>query len=544
MEKHTQRNKILGSCGGVMFVVIGALVVLSVLGAVISRLTGSGGGTEIQENRFDGAYYAAYSGLEYLQYAEQNLDLSYADLSDFVSKINAASPYTLPSGVGQFQIVIAPVAGSTTKYTVASLIGSTVGGSSATRESSFVLKYLGERTFASSQPSPNRASKYVTFAPAAKMSIDGASDIIGDIYAKSLKSKMVVIDGSVTVVDDADLNFKTIVNGKLCSGGDVSLDQSSVSGDINVQGNVIMKFASSVGGSAFVGGSYSSDGDVVISGDLNVGKLTCGATEFGFSNEYSGDVFSAGNIKFSGSSSTVLQNAYSGDTITLSWGSTIKKVAVAKIVKKNEGSVGSMIETTSYPPNIAPKEPAACTIVESPHPNGTVTAGTVDISSGWAQGKYKRSTPLAPGNYRKLSIANSEPLTLRAGQYVFAKMNLEWNVTLNLDVSAGDITIFSIGPVNTSKLDVYVTTDGSTWKSMRAVDKTNAAKVYLEAHDNIVLGWDADWFGTLFSTKVIRFDGSNDLIGAVAMLGTQSDYSWANNIDYVPSNYAMAHWYD
>jgi hypothetical protein len=68
--------------------------------------------------------------------------------------------------------------------------------------------------------------------------------------------------------------------------------------------------------------------------------------------------------------------------------------------------------------------------------------------------------------------------------------------------------------------------------------------VYLEAHDNITLKWAADWFGTLFSTKVVSFGGSNELIGAVAMLGSKTDYAWANNIVYVPSNYAMAHWYD
>jgi hypothetical protein len=166
------------------------------------------------------------------------------------------------------------------------------------------------------------------------------------------------------------------------------------------------------------------------------------------------------------------------------------------------------------------------------------------VNIGWADNTYKRSNPLAPGSYRNMSIGGSAPLTLKGGTYIFNKIDLAWAVTLNLDLSGEDITIFCLGPVTMDALDIYVSTDGSTWKAMKDVDKSYAAKVYLEAHDNITLKWAADWFGTLFSTKVVSFGGSNELIGAVAMLGSKTDYAWANNIVYVPSNYAMAHWYD
>jgi len=51
--------------GSVLFVVIGAIIVMSVIGAALSRLHGSGTETEIQENRVDDAYYAAISGINY-----------------------------------------------------------------------------------------------------------------------------------------------------------------------------------------------------------------------------------------------------------------------------------------------------------------------------------------------------------------------------------------------------------------------------------------------------------------------------------------------
>lgn len=52
--------------GSVLFVVIGAIIVMSVIGATLARLHGSGTETEIQENGSDAAYYAAVSGINYV----------------------------------------------------------------------------------------------------------------------------------------------------------------------------------------------------------------------------------------------------------------------------------------------------------------------------------------------------------------------------------------------------------------------------------------------------------------------------------------------
>lgn len=51
--------------GSVLFVVIGAIIVMSVVGAALARLHGSGTETEAHGNNVDEVYYAAISGLNY-----------------------------------------------------------------------------------------------------------------------------------------------------------------------------------------------------------------------------------------------------------------------------------------------------------------------------------------------------------------------------------------------------------------------------------------------------------------------------------------------
>ena len=512
---------------------------------MISQLTGSSSSSEAQENRFGSAYYAAYSGLQYLKYVEKNPNYVYSDLNDFIAKINAGSPYTLPSGIGQFQIVVAPVAGSTTNYTVTTLVGSAISSSASSQESNFLLTYSGQRTFTvKPQSTPNGASEYVVFAGNSDVVISGDSVVIGNLYAKSFASQQANITGSVTTKKDATLGYSTKLSKNLCSGGNVVLDQSSVAGTLNAQGSLRMKYKSSVGSDAFVGTSYTADENVSVNGNLNVGAVSGSDGIFGYQNFYGTNVYVKNNINFSGNEVVVTKNAYAGKTISLSWASKILGVAVGKSVQVGSGTVGSKIETTSYPPNVAPTAPSMCATVADPSPKANLVAGTVDKVSNYGEGKFGKSSPLLPGSYKNLSIAVSEPLTLVAGTYIFNKIDLAYGATLNLNISGGDITIFSIGTVNVGNLDsVNVSIDGATWKSMSTVGNSYAARVYLESHSDINFDWGAEWFGTLFSTGSITLGGNNTLIGAVVMLGANNNYKWDNDITYVPSNYAIANWY-
>ena len=101
--------------GSVLFVVIGAIVVMSVIGATLARLHGSGTGTEIQENRVDDAYYAAISGINY---ANATMALKAIDPSaSGWTPVLLQGTYTINSGK-QFELAVAK--GSGTDYNIQS----------------------------------------------------------------------------------------------------------------------------------------------------------------------------------------------------------------------------------------------------------------------------------------------------------------------------------------------------------------------------------------------------------------------------------------
>jgi len=515
--------------------IIGAMAALAAIVAGVTVMTPSSTITEVNENRFGQAYYAAYSGFQYLMYGENKV---YNNIDTFVNAFNGKS-FTLANG-DVFNVSLSK--GVSPAYTVNYIIGVSKN-SNATNDENYIMAQNTQRTFypyTTPTQTPTGPSKKVIFAAGSDVNVQGSSHITGDVYVKTLTIQQATISGSVVTQGDANLNYATNVTGSLCSKGNVLLDQSTVSGLINTDGNVTLNYLSTAGSDIFSGGNITTAGNVTVVGEANAQKKV----DLGYANAFSKSIKAGSSITFSGNSSTIANNTYSGSTTTVSWGSRVLGVAIGKTVTVNSGgSVGSKIETTSYPPNIAPTAPTTSTCTENNPKTTTFTVGTVDVSSGWAEGKYKTSTPLAPGKYRQLTIANSEPLTLKAGSYYFSSINLAYNVTLNLDVSGGDILIFVSGKVTEGNLAaIKVSTNGSTWSDMTAIGNSNAAKVYLEAHDDISLDWGGEWFGTLFSTGNIALGGDNTIIGAVAMLGTNNSYRWDNDITYVPSNYAMANW--
>ncbi len=125
--------------GSVLFVVIGAIIVMSVIGAALSRLHGSGTETEIQENRVDDAYYAAVSGFNYVStMIEQAQKGVFGEGWDLL-KIKGT--YTLSSGQ-QFYLDISKLNG--TDYAV---VSQGIAGSTGTaKQANCILKATKQYT--------------------------------------------------------------------------------------------------------------------------------------------------------------------------------------------------------------------------------------------------------------------------------------------------------------------------------------------------------------------------------------------------------------
>lgn len=131
--------------GSVLFVVIGAIIVMSVIGAALSRLHGSGTGTEIQENRLDDAYYAAVSGINYVA-ATMDFKAKEPDASTWNPAL-LGGIYTINSGK-QFELTLTK--GSGTNYNIQSR--GIVLASGPTKQANCILN--ATKTYSWDAPTP------------------------------------------------------------------------------------------------------------------------------------------------------------------------------------------------------------------------------------------------------------------------------------------------------------------------------------------------------------------------------------------------------
>ncbi|MHC1791906.1 DUF7305 domain-containing protein [Solidesulfovibrio sp.] len=549
--RQMKRQLVQRPSGATLLWVIAAMVAIGGLGAGVTLMSPSTMQSKLAQEAGERAYYNALSGLNFVlstAAVSQSTNINYTNFYNTLGG-GVMKTYALPQG-GTFAVQLNTVSvnGNSGNYEISNLIGyaDPVGGAAPY---AYAL-YGGSKGARAGQDyivseggggggTPTGPSKYVIYSGTSKVVIDGAATVVGDIYAKSLEVEQAEIDGDIIASGDIDLDFSTKVSGLLCSSGNVVLDQSQVGGTINAAGNVTFKFDSTANSDVFSGGNIIMAGDVEIFGNANAQ----GGIDIGFSNQLKSNAYANKNINFKGTSATIDKNAYSGETVDLSWASKVSGVAVAKKVNVVYGSsVGSKIETTSYPPNIRPTAPTAC-IVESPPKVQTYSAGSANVKVDWAKTTYSTASPLAPGKYKKLELDGGSPITFTAGTYYFSAIKIGWGSTINFDVSGGDVIIFVVGTVDMDATNgIQVSSDGSTWKSMNDVDKSYAAKVYLEAHDNITLQFASNWFGTLFTTKAFSFKGSNKVIGAIASTGGSGSVNWSADIIYVPSNFAMANW--
>uniref|UniRef100_I2Q4Q3 Integral membrane protein CcmA involved in cell shape determination n=1 Tax=Desulfovibrio sp. U5L TaxID=596152 RepID=I2Q4Q3_9BACT len=544
VEKMLQELK-RSSAGASLLWAIAALVVVGGLGAAVAVMSPSTVQSKLEQEAAMRAYYNANSGLNFIYSIEHTSEAGGVPYANFLNAVNSGNVVTYPLADGgefSFQINSLNTNGNNGNYAIDSLVG-TVDDANGGKRYSYVI-YGGGKGSSTTKPyvpvkTQSGASKYVLFSGESKLSIQGAAAIQGNIYGKSISTSQAVVKGNVISQGDANLGFSTKVTGRLCSMGNVTLNQSEVTEDINAGGDVDLQFASKVGGNVYSGGKVTMATSVQVEGSIHAQSIVSSE----FSDTVGNSVYANGKVGI-GNSSTVSCNVYCGDTIDLDWNGKIVGVAIGRAVNVGSGSVGSKIITTNYPPNIKPTAPTICPLEKSPtpKPDDQILVNSNNINLAWADDRYNRTNPLAPGSYGTVNLSGSNPLTLRAGIYYFRSIYLGWGSTLNLDLSGGDITIFCLGTFyEDTTSEIMISSNGGSWKSMTSVDKDLAKKVYLEAHDAITLRYGAGWFGTLFSTKSIVFNGAVTIIGAYATSGI-NQVDWSANVVYVPSNYAIANW--
>jgi cytoskeletal protein CcmA (bactofilin family) len=126
----------------------------------------------------------------------------------------------------------------------------------------------------------------------------------------------------------------------------------------------------------------------------------------------------------------------------------------------------------------------------------TFSLGTQDIS-----GRNGAAVSLLAGHYDDLSLANNCTLTLSTGNYYFDSFAVGNGLVLNLDTSAGAVSIFVDGDISLgNNLVSYLLGSGS---------------VHTEAHGDWTLGNNGLWIGTVFATDDIVVGENGTIYGAL-----------------------------
>jgi predicted acyltransferase (DUF342 family) len=545
--------------GSTLLYVIGAVTLLAALGAGIAVMSPSAIQSKLEQEAGMRAFYNAQSGLNFILSMKAANSENGNGIVNFVNAMggnNTTVTYNLPNN-GQFTYALyaSNVNGLNGSLTISNLAGAVLSENGAPLYTSLI--YGGSHgssgssdynaTANNTNNSINSGSNYTLMSTNSSVYVAGNAIIIGNIYGANVTTEQANLTGNVVSQGNTTLNYNTYINGNVCSGSNATLTQTVVTGSVSAAKDVYLNYGVQIGGSVYSGGNVVMSSSVTVGGAVHAQ----GSVQLSYGDSIGSNVYANGNITFNGASATISGNAYSGSSIVFtdtgskneSWGSKIvgKAVAASSISLGDGTSVGSSTISSSYPPNVKPTAPTSCSVVSTPKA-ATYTAGTTNIPVAWGVTTYSTTNPLPPGKYKDLTLSGGSPLTLKAGIYYFNSISIGWGSTLNLDVSGGDITIFVVGTADiNATAGINVSTDGSTWKTMATVDKSYAARVYLEAHSAITLEWGVNWFGTLFSTNSITFGGGNTIIGAYATTGTNT-LSWAASVTYVESDYAKSNW--
>ena len=207
------------------------------------------------------------------------------------------------------------------------------------------------------------------------------------------------------------------------------------------------------GGNVSVGNSGTVFDGARAGGDFSAGNY--------FSTPAGIDVVANGNISV-GNSATVGGSLIAGGTVT--YGNFFS---------------GTTVEGASTPYSPIPTLPGPTSF----------TAGGGNVGDG----------TLIPGTYGTLSTGNYDTVTLSHGTYYFDAIALGNNCVVNLDVTGGDILIYSVGNISFGNFLDFNVTGGS------------ARDIYIETHGNFNIGASGELFGTVFAPGGSVILGQSDI---------------------------------
>jgi hypothetical protein len=200
------------------------------------------------------------------------------------------------------------------------------------------------------------------------------------------------------------------VNGSVGSTQRVDLhSQSEVTGDVvNVTGKVDVK------SKAVVGGNIDAGGQVTVAKDASVGASVISGEKIDLKKNASigGDATSGGQVKLANGAS------------------------VAGVITENAG--------------VLP-------LTDIPLPVLALTTSGSNVTV-----KKNKSATVLPGGYKKLRGKEASTISLSSGHYTFSEIDVDKNSVIELDVSAGPITVDVVGKVDFDGIEMMLIGGGVT----------------------------------------------------------------------------------
>jgi len=562
-------NKEQCCCGSTLLFVILAILAVGALAIGIQKISSVAVVNELMFNQTNQAKNLAYSGLEYkngiVAYYTPMINSSSKTTDDLCSALNGT--FDIGGGLGSFTLS-SNCSGDVSSYKLSvTSTGQTVSGPN---QAKFQVSSTDTLTFT---PTTTNTYDGKVIISSGDVTISGDAVITGDLYVGSLTVSQATITGNVTSLGTTNLYYNQKIKGNLCSVGTVTMAQAAtISGDLKSNSDVSLPNANTVGGTIYSDKTVSMDNQSRVGGDIDAtGNITLnyGITVVGSAYTKGALAMGGGGTPWtsgaepSAHGGTIMTNGYAGGALTMGYGNSIwgNGVTANSAPSGNGIYIGTPISNAAYPPpdtnkNVAPSGlPVSCTKYDNPKlttfnpptsPAGLTATKKTFPTIGY-EGHPK--DPIAPGWYGDATTGQYSTIELLSGTYYFDSLTLGYGTKLYLDVTSGDILIFVNGVTKIdTRIDgkkdkyggVYIIYKGEEYPFSSA-DISLAAKVYLECHSAIELTYLSNWFGTLFSSSTIQFDGANKIIGVYASLSSQA-VSWSSSITYVQSNYAKNNW--
>jgi len=350
--------------GIALIYVIGAIVALSAIAAAITKLTPSATITEINQNKFGQAYYAAYSGLNYAM-----------TLTDTELGAISGSEKTLSlNDTAKFTLIVGEKSGTT--YPVRSV------GSTKENESSY---FMGPVDIAPQELIISSGTPITTTS--SDQSVESEASVDGDMVAKSfmLKSKASVA-GSLYSKEDISIEQDAVLTGDGCTReGDLVLKNgASIIGNVNINGDVTLESSSKITGEVRLTGELTLKNDSWIKGDVYLPLGFSGIKNNG------GKIYTTSGAECGASCVHASSSAVSCEEISTPNPSVVTGATQSLVLEQGQSNFSNPLKNNTYKyTSIMIKNGAKLYIdISGGNPVSIEVAGDVNIESS-DQGDYK-----------------------------------------------------------------------------------------------------------------------------------------------------------